>query len=526
MANKEYTVIEILDVLRRQQAGDGSRPIATATSIARNTVRKYIRLAQKKGLGGPDADLEDIAYAVFREVHNADKADDANTRDGILLPHKDNILGWLDRDDLTLTKVHIKLLRIGVQTSYSSLYRFAQEHAGFGSNKGTVRMTETEPGEVAEVDFGRLGLIFDKALNRMRVLYALVVTLLFSRHQYVYVTHKQDLSALIGGIEEAWEFFGGATRRLVIDNMKAAVVKSDRYEPVFNRTFLEYSQYQSFIIDPAVARHPQGKATVERQIQYVRENFFKGEEFLDCEHAQREAVKWCLTGAGMRIHGTTRKRPRIIFEKQEQAYLLPLQEERYDIPKWSTAKVHPDHHIRSGNALYSVPTEYIGKEVTLRADSRLMRIYHEGVVIKTHPVMAEGKRSTDYEDYPKHKTGYAMRSCDYYISKAREIGSQCGTYAVELLSVDFPWSRLRQAQKLIRLAEQYGTERIEQACSRSLSFSLIDVNRLERIIKQAFDKEAEAPKRGGEKGVVVPARFGRPAEYFKQKKETQTALWE
>lgn len=525
MANKEYTVIEILDVLRRQQAGDGIRTIAKATDIARNTVRKYIRLAQEKKLGEPDTDIEDIAYAVFREVHNDEHPDDANTRDGILLPHKDNIMEWLDRDHLTLTKIHIKLLRVGVQTSYSSLYRYAQEHAGFGGNKGTVRMAETEPGEVAEADFGRLGLVFDKALNRMKVLYALVVTLLFSRHQYVYVTHKQDLSALIGGIEEAWEFFGGATRRLVIDNMKAAVVKADRYEPIFNRTFLEYSQYQGFIIDPAVARHPQGKATVERQIQYVRENFFKGEEFIDCEHAQREAAKWCLTGAGMRIHGTTRKRPRIVFEEQEQTLLLPLKEHRYDISKWGTAKVHPDHHIRSGNALYSVPSDYIGKEVALRADSRLMRIYHEGVVIKTHPVMAEGKRSTDYEDYPKHKTGYAMRSCDYYIGKAREIGAQCGTYTEELLSGDFPWSKLRQAQKLIRLSEKYGTERIEQACRRSLSFSLIDVYRLERIIKQAFDKEAQ-PNKGGEKGVVATARFGRPAEYFKQKKEEQTALWE
>jgi len=525
MGNKEYTVIEILDVLRRRQAGDGSRPIAKATNIARNTVRKYIRLAQDKGLNESGADLEEIAYSVFREVHKEEHAEDANTRDGILLPHKESIIGWLELDNLTLTKIHIKLLRTGVQTSYSSLYRFAQEHAGFGSNKGTVRMAGTEPGEVAEVDFGRLGLVFDKALNRMRVLYALVVTLLFSRHQYVYVTHKQDLPALIGGVEEAWEFFGGATRRLIIDNMKAAVVKSDRYAPIFNRTFLEYSQYQGFIIDPAVARHPQGKATVERQIHYVQENFFKGEEFIDRGHAQREAVKWCLATAGMRIHGTTRKRPRIVFEEQEQKDLLPLQEDRYDIPKWGTAKVHPDHHIRFGHALYSVPTKYIGKEVSLRADSKLMRIYLDGVVIKTHPVMAEGKRSTDYEDYPKHKAAYAMRSCDYYINKAREIGTHCGNYMEELLSGDFPWSRLRQAQKLIRLTEKYGTERIEQACRRSMSFSLIDVYRLERMIKQAFDKEA-APQKGGEKGVVVPARFGRPAEYFKQKKEEQKALWE
>lgn len=226
----------------------------------------------------------------------------------------------------------------------------------------------------------------------------------------------------------------------------------------------------------------------------------------------------------MRIHGTTRKRPRIVFEEKEKALLLPLREERFDVPKWGSGKVHPDHHIRFSNALYSLPTEYVGEKVEIRSDSKLTRIYHQGAVIKTHPVMSEGKRSTDYEDYPKHKTPYAMRNCDYYIEKAKDVGVNCGSFMEQLLSGDFPWSKLRQAQKLIRLSEKYGTARIEQACSRALSFSLIDVFRLERIIKQALGKEAE--KGGEQRGIVVPARFGRPAEYFKQNKEEQRTLWE
>jgi transposase len=524
MSDKEYTVIEILDVLRRHAAGDKISAIARATGMDRKTVRKYIRIAEGKGLKkDSDTNIEDIAYEVFREINGGAKADDGSDRDTILLPHKDTITGWLEREKLTLTKVHVKLLRTGVETSYSSLYRFVQEHIGSTGKSATVRMAETEPGEVAEVDFGRLGYLFDKAVNRMKALYALVVTLVFSRYQYVHVTRKQDLSALIGGIEEAWEFFGGITRRLIIDNMKAAVVKSSRYEPIFNRTFLEYSQYQGFIIDPAVARHPQGKATVERQIPYVRDNFFKGEEFIDSEHVQREALKWCMDVAGMRIHGTTRKRPRIVFDEQEKTLLLPQRDERFDVPKWGSGKVHPDHHIRFSNALYSLPTKYVGKKLEIRADSKLTRIYHQGAVIKTHPVMPEGKRSTDYEDYPKHKTPYAMRNCDYYITKAKEVGTDCGSFMEQLLTGDFPWSKLRQAQKLIRLSEKYGTARMEQACSRALSFSLIDVFRLERIIKQALGREAE--KGGDKRGIIVPARFGRPAEYFMKNKEEQKPLW-
>ena len=198
MADKEYTVVEILDVLRRHRAGDGFKLIARSTGMDRNTVRKYIRLAKKNGFTmDTESNLEEIAYAVFKEVHAVGNSDDSN-RDAILLPHKERIIEGLDRQGLTLTKMHIKLLRSGVKTSYSSLYRFVQEHGGFGADKGTVRMAETEPGEVAEVDFGRLGYLFDKALNRMRLVYALVVTLLFSRYQYVLVTHKQDLPAHTG----------------------------------------------------------------------------------------------------------------------------------------------------------------------------------------------------------------------------------------------------------------------------------------------------------------------------------------
>lgn len=202
-------------------------------------------------------------------------------------------------------------------------------------------MAECAPGEVAEVDFGRLGLLEDQKAGHKRLLHALVVTLVYSRYQYVWITFRQDLSALINGIEEAWIFFGGVSRRLVIDNLRAAVVKSDRYAPIFQRTFLEYSQHREFILDPALVRHLEGKPVVERQIPYVRENFFKGESFRDREHVQQEAILWCQMTAGMPIHGTTRQRPRMVFEQEEQSALLPLS------PDWRTIRSSPIRTVQS-----------------------------------------------------------------------------------------------------------------------------------------------------------------------------------
>jgi transposase len=400
---------------------------------------------------------------------------------------------------------------MGVHVNYNALYRFAKKHLRFGGKKVTVRMAETAPGEVAEVDFGRLGLVYDPESGKNKILHALIVTLVMSRHQYVYATHRQNAEALITGIEAAWDFFGGVTRRVSLDNMKVAVVKSNRYEPVFNRIFLEYSEHRGFIIDPAPVRHPEAKATVERQVPYVRENFFKGEEFIDRDHVQREAEKWCRDIAGLRIHGTTRKRPAVVFEEEERPHLKPLSRERFDVPVWYDCKVHPDHHIRFGQALYSLPTAYIGKTVVVRGDSRLVRIYYNEQLIKTHPKKAKGRRSTDFDDYPKEKSAYAMRDCDYYIRKGGENGEAQGKFMEALFIGDFPWARIREAQKLLRLKEHYGVLRVEAACRRALGFGLINVHRVEGMIIKAGDDSSQAAEAAPR---PLFARFERTADYF------------
>ena len=521
MGHKEYSVTNIIDILRRAKAKDSLRRIARATGMDRKTISNYLRLAATYGFDETveDERLAEIAAAIIRSVHGCDAKDSEPGACAPLLPHRELISGWLENDHLTLKKAHIKLGRIGVAVTYSTLYRYARETLGFGGQKVTVRMADTLPGEVAQVDFGKMGLVFDPEFGRNRVLHALIVTLVMSRYQYIYLTHRQDLHALITGIEEAWQFFAGVTRRLILDNMRAAVVKADRYEPVFTRTFQDYSQHRNFIIDPAVVRHPEGKGTVENQVRYVRENFFKGEDFKNRDHAQQEAVKWCRTIAGLRIHGTTRKRPFLVFEEEEQKTLLPLSDERFDVPSFALCTVHRDHHIMFKKGGYSLPTNYIGKEVDVRGDSALVRIYYQNQLIRTHPKVAAGKRSTNYDDYPKDKSAYAMRDVEYYKRKAAENGEKQGEFMAELLSGDVPWAFIRQAQKLLRLNDKYGAARVEIACNRALAFGLMNVSRVERIIKQAMDNQTTQIKTAGTvTSLSSGARFSRSADYFSHHK--------
>jgi transposase len=527
MAYKEHGMWEVLEVLKRLHAGEGIRATARHTGRDRNTVKRYRNAAESVGwvAGHHDPD-EELAQDVIAALRPGPRGDAQTPTEVTLQPHAARIKEWLKADNLygkglQLTKVHQLLERDGVQVSYSALYRYAVKHMGFSEKSITVRMGDVPPGSVAEVDFGRLGMVFDPDTGKMRVVHALVVTLVYSRHQYVHVCHTQKLSDLIGGLDDTWEFFGGRPARVIIDNMKAAVVKADKYEPVFQRTFGLYADHHGFTIDATESRSPQQKPHVERGVPYVRENFFRGEEFLNLAHVQRAARKWCVETAGMRDHGTTRRQPFVEFEAFEKAALKPANEKRFDTPQWGEPKVHIDCHVQFLKAMYSVPYQYRGKQTVVKGDSQLVRIYVHGQLVKTHPRKRAGERSTDYNDYPSEKSAYAMRDADYIINKAKERGEHIGIFAERLLSGDFPWSNLRQSQKLMRLYDKYGYQMLESACGRALSFDVINVRKVENIIKNALENEQRQTVDGMDRNSNVtqlPLRFLRDSSCFNHSK--------
>jgi hypothetical protein len=216
-----------------------------------------------------------------------------------------------------------------------------------------------------------------------------------------------------------------------------------------------------------------------------------------------------------RIHGTTRQRPLAVFENEERAALLPLLKERFDPPRWAQCTVHPDHHISFEKALYSAPTRFIGKQVWVRADTKLVRVYFEGELVKTHPRQAPGGRSTDHNDYPQELTPYTLRDPQRIIRQAQQHGQHLGRFAEALLSGTLPWSKLRQAQKLLRLGEKYGWHRLETACQRALAFELINVRRVETILRQDLEQlDLLSPAQGEARVIPLSSRFQQPAGSF------------
>lgn len=303
--------------------------------------------------------------------------------------------------------------------------------------------------------------------------------------------------------------------------MKAIVVRPDALSPTLADAFVDYVQARGIFVDPARVRSPQDKPRVENQIAYVRESWFDGEHFTSLGATRRSAELWCRDVAGRRVHGTTRKIPAEVFDTIEKSTLSPAPTAAFDVPLWTDAKVHPDHHIQVARALYSVPTRYLRKRVRARADKKIVKIYFRTDLIKVHARQPPGGRSTDPHDYPVGKAAYALRSVDALLARAREKGLHVGLFAERILAGPLPWARMRQGYALLRLCDKYGTGHVEAVCQSALAFDVVDVGRITRMLKTAMRPKLTEELRGQVVSITSSPRFARSIEHFatRSKKE-------
>jgi transposase len=510
MAFREVPMFEIREVLRLWLAGEGLRAIARLVRVDRKTVRRYVVAAEAAGLvrhGGEDQLTDELIGAVCEAVRPSRPGGHGAAWDA-LVPHEELIRGWVDRG-LRVTKIQVLLARRGVSVPYRTLVRFATERCGFGQGRATLPVADSEPGAECQVDFGRMGLLFDPAAGRRRVVWALIFTACYSRHSFVWLSFGQRVEDVIAGCEAAWRFFGGVFRVVIPDNLKAIVIDADDIDPRLNQAFVEYAQSRGFVVDPARVGHPKDKARVERTVAYVRGSFFAGEDFADLADAQRRAETWCTAVAGQRVHGTTCRRPAEVFAAEEQPRLLPAPVLPYDVPVYALPKVARDHHVEVARALYSVPGHLIGRRIEARADAQLVKLFWRGALIKVHPRQPAGGRHTDPADLPERRARYALRDIGYLCRQADTHGTSVGIYARRLLDVDLPWTRMRQVYRLLGYARRYGDHRCEVACAQALALDVVDVSLIGRLLERGREN-TELP--AAPVAQQLPLRFARHQE--------------
>ncbi|MGH3433248.1 MAG: IS21/IS408/IS1162 family transposase, partial [Thermocrispum sp.] len=442
---------EIREVLRAWLAGKGLRRVAEQAGVDRKTARRFVEAAVAAGLvrDGGEGQLSDELIGQVVEAVRPSRPQGRGAAWEALEAWREQIVAWVGKD-LTVVKIGELLARQGVAVPHRTLHRFCVERTDYRGRgaRDTVRVADGTPGEECQIDFAKMGLLYDPSAGRRRSVHALIFTAVFSRHMFVWLTFAQTLDAVVAGCEAAWRFFDGVFGVLIPDNASAIVAKADAVNPQFTVGWLEYAQARGFVTDAARVRSPQDKPRVERTVQYVRGNFFAGETFVDLADAQARAETWCAQKAGLRLHGTIQARPAEVFAEHEAGVLLAAPEQPYEVPIYATVKVHRDYHVQLGKALYSAPKAYLGQQVTARADGELVKLFHRGQLIKTHPRQRPGGRSTDAEDLPAEKVGYAMRDLDRLIRAAAGHGANVGIYAERLLDDKLPWTRMRQVYRL------------------------------------------------------------------------------
>ena len=513
MAYREVTMIEIKEVLRLWLAGMPKKRIAAQLGIDPKTIRRYIAQAEASGLqreDGVDALTEervsDVVVALKtppeRTTGEAWKACEVN---------REFIEGKLAKN-VRLSKISRLLSRQGVDVPYSTLHRYASNELGFCRKRATVPIADGEPGVEIQVDTGWMTFTEPDESGRRRRFRAFVFTPAVSRYRFVYPCLRERTQDAIAAFEAAWEFYGGVFKVAVVDNTKAIVAEADSLEPKLIEAFLEYAQARGFHIDTARVRTPTDKARVERGVRDVRDDCFGGEVIVTIDDAIKRALVWCEREYGIRRHSTTNRMPREHFLEVETPHLLPAPLQPYDIPLWSDPKVARDHFAQVASALYSLPTRFIGRRLRARADSKLVRFYDRGELVKTHARQPKGGRATDVSDFPEEKRAYATRDVAFLQRQAENCGEAVGAYAARLLEGPLPWTRMRQVYALLGLTRRFGDARVEEGCRIALAADLISVKRLRKVIELA--PSPPDPPRSEADNAIQLTRYLRPAEQY------------
>lgn len=484
MAGRRLMTLDVRELVHRLRAGQKDRAIAREVGINRKTVAKYRDLARQYGLfEGPllsAADLDQLLSRMvpeFRLPRQLFKAASHRT-----------VIAELRRQGVEMKAVYQRLHEDhGFEGSYSSLRRYIlyleqTEPTAF------VRL-ETAPGEEAQVDFGSAGRMIDPETGELKKAWVFVMTLSFSRHQYSEVVFNQMVQTWLRCHQHAFEAFAGVPSRIVIDNLKAAIVKAALHDPVVQRSYRQLAEHYGFLISPCRVRTPQHKGKVESGVRYVKRNFLAGRAPMLITECNRKLGRWVEQIAGVRCHGTTKQQPLQQFHEIEQARLQPLPESAYDLGVWKQVKLHPDCHVVIEGAYYSAPHRLIGRRLWARTNGREVLLFHHYERIATHRWGRPGTRRTITDHYPPDKMMYLMATPTYCRRKAEQIGPETSAL-IDRLFADRPLDRLRTVQAILRLEQKYGPRRLEQACRRALFYDETSYRTVKRILEQALDSES------------------------------------
>ena len=483
------------ELVRLHRLGTGARKAAQMLKMGPNTERVYREALTASGLlDGPVDVLPELGVlreAVQQRLPPKDKPQ-----------HESSIAKWAEHVESMLEK--------GAEPT--AIYdRLRLEHKDFAGSLSAVKRlcmrlrkdkgitaedvaipVETEPGEVAQVDFGAIGKVWDPATGRMRQAYVFVLVLGYSRHMVVRIVFDQKVQTWLQLHVEAFEELGSVPRVVVPDNLKAAVVRAAfgaDDDLVLNRSYRELARHYGFQIDPTPPYSPEKKGKVESGVKYVKRNFITPRAGLDVDALRLELPRWVLEVAGMRKHGTMRERPLEVFVQRERATMLPLPATRWQMVWWKTPTLRIDCCAIVEEARYSAPWRLVNKVLLARVTARSVELYFEDVRVATHERQPAGGKSILEEHLPPERSAYRHRSRAYWEERAAKLGDDVLAYVREVFDADDVLLQLRPVQSIVTHLETFPVERAAAACRRASYFGSRGYGAIKSILRKGLDLE-------------------------------------
>lgn len=486
---KMANIHAIIGLLEREWS---YRRIARELDVDRETVARYDRLRQARskpaivapGSGIPESSNPAIPTAgsesLLKDLVFIKASGRSPGRTSQCGPFSDLIKKKLD-DGLSAQRIWQDLVsEYGFTGSYSSAKRFVRRLGA--TTPLPFRRMECEPGQEGQVDFGSGAWVLEDGKRRRP--HILRITLSHSRKSYSEPVWRQTTENFIRSLENAFRAFGGVPKTLVIDNLKAAVKKADWFDPDLNPKVVEFARYYGTVILPTKPYTPRHKGKIEGGVKYVKNNALKGRMFSSLAEQREFLIQWERDVADTRIHGTTKKQVRRIFEEVERGTLQPLPPEPFPLYHEGKRKVHRDGHVEVAKGYYSVPPEYLGREVWVRWDSRLVRVFNgQFGQIAVHPLVAPGKFNTNRCHLADQKISAVERGAEYMLRKTISIGTEASLWAKAMLDTR-GIEGVRVLQGFIHLAKQYPAGAINKASKTALEAGMFRLRPLRELIKR------------------------------------------
>jgi len=498
----------IIGLARRQWS---YRRIATELGVDRETVSRHVRAALR---GPPDSVAAD-SNAAISIAGSEPGASGANAtisitgstmvaaggsagRASLCEPWRAAIIDGLEHG-LTAVRIWQDLKADhGFTDGYQTVQRFVRK-----LNRVTplpFRRMESEPGEEAQVDFGKGAPITTADGKRSRP-HLFRIVLSCSRKAYSEVVPRQTTEAFIRCIENAFVHFGGVPRTLVIDNLKAAVTKADWYDPELNPKIQAFAEHYGTVVLPTRPYTPRHKGKVERGVGYAQSNALKGRTFTSLAEQNQFLGEWEATVADTRIHGTTRQQVGKIFCELEKPALSPLPAGRFPCFQEAQRSVNRDGHVEVARAYYSAPPEFVGRTLWARWDGRVVRLFDQQLKqIAIHAQHEPGRFATDASHIATQKRGGIERGTVWWLNKTQSIGPQAARWAQSIVQ-ERGVHGIRVVMGLVNLTQHHPTHAIERACQVAQSHGAHRLRDVRNLLKrssppgmqQEFDFVAEHP---------------------------------